>query len=159
MRFAFPLPSFFSSHGRSKGKAEQRWQRKGPNGSMEGQSETPYPIPQNNNSLTQLPQAAQIGKEYEAQGGDYENEPGSKNKPEKGPPQKKSEATKSKETKAETNGDSKGTEKKTGNAKKESKPKKEPMKGVRSSSRQAAAGEKRKSSGGDGKESAKKARK
>jgi len=38
--------------------------------------------------------AAKIGKEYEAQGGDYENEPGSKNKPEKGPPQKKSESTK-----------------------------------------------------------------
>jgi len=38
--------------------------------------------------------AAKIGKEYEAQGGDYENEAGSKNKPEKGPPQKKSEATK-----------------------------------------------------------------
>jgi len=41
-----------------------------------------------------LLEAAKIGKEYEAQGGDYENEAGSKNKPEKGPPQKKSEATK-----------------------------------------------------------------
>jgi hypothetical protein len=50
-------------------------------------------------SLTaQLLQAAQIGKEYEARGGDYENEPGSKNKPKKGPPEKKSESTKSKET-------------------------------------------------------------
>ncbi|PMD62707.1 uncharacterized protein K444DRAFT_627596 [Hyaloscypha bicolor E] len=44
--------------------------------------------------------AAKIGKEYEARGGDYENEPGSKNKPEKGPPQKKSEATKKAETSA-----------------------------------------------------------
>jgi hypothetical protein len=123
---------------------------------MEGQSDL---SPQNNNSLTQHPQAAQIGKEYEAQGGDYENEPGTKNKPEKGPPQKKSDATKSEETKAGTNADARGTENKAGKAKKVSKPKKEPTKGVRSSARQAAVGEKRKSSGGDGKEPAKKARK
>lgn len=43
-------------------------------------------------SLVEQSQAAKIGKEYEARGGDYENEPGSKDKPEKGPPQKKSEA-------------------------------------------------------------------
>ncbi|KAH8678613.1 hypothetical protein BGZ60DRAFT_401442 [Tricladium varicosporioides] len=34
--------------------------------------------------------ATKIGKEYEARGGDYENEPGSKDRPQKGPPQKKS---------------------------------------------------------------------
>lgn len=44
-------------------------------------------------------QAAKIGKEYEAKGGDYENEPGSKNKPQKGPPEKKSEEEKKSETK------------------------------------------------------------
>lgn len=46
--------------------------------------------------------AAKIGKEYEAQGGDYDNEAGSKNKPEKGPPTKKSEAQKKDESKVST---------------------------------------------------------
>lgn len=50
---------------------------------------------------SQLAQANQIGKEYEARGGDYKNEPGSKNKPKRGPPEEKSEATKSEETEAE----------------------------------------------------------
>jgi hypothetical protein len=35
-----------------------------------------------------------LAKEYEAQGGGYENEAGSKDKPEKGYPQPKSEARK-----------------------------------------------------------------
>ena len=34
-------------------------------------------------------QAAKLSKEYEKQGGDYENEPGSKNKPKKGTPEPK----------------------------------------------------------------------
>lgn len=33
--------------------------------------------------------ATKLAKEYEKQGGDYENEPGSKNKPKKGEPEKK----------------------------------------------------------------------
>jgi hypothetical protein len=45
-------------------------------------------------------QAAKISKEYEAQGGEYENEAGSKNKPVKGPPQKKTEKEKSDEMKS-----------------------------------------------------------
>jgi hypothetical protein len=43
--------------------------------------------------------AAKISKEYEARGGDYENEPGSKDKPQKGPPVKKSEEEKKSESK------------------------------------------------------------
>ncbi|KAI0395539.1 hint-domain-containing protein [Xylariaceae sp. FL0594] len=39
-----------------------------------------------------------LAKEYEKQGGDYENEPGSKNEPKKGPPERKSEAKKERET-------------------------------------------------------------
>lgn len=35
-----------------------------------------------------------MAKEYEAQGGDYENEAGSKNEPERGAPHHKSEAKK-----------------------------------------------------------------
>ena len=46
-----------------------------------------------------LPQAAKAAKEYEERGGDYENEPGSKDKPKKGPPEQKSETTKAKEMK------------------------------------------------------------
>ncbi|TVY82467.1 hypothetical protein LSUE1_G003468 [Lachnellula suecica] len=47
----------------------------------------------------EVQQANKIGKEYEARGGDYENEPGSKDKPEKGAPVKKSNAEKEAETK------------------------------------------------------------
>lgn len=43
-------------------------------------------------------QASKLAKEYEKQGGDYENEPGSKNKPKKGNPQPKSESKKKSET-------------------------------------------------------------
>jgi len=43
--------------------------------------------------------AAKISKEYEARGGDYENEPGSKDKPQKGPPVKKTEEEKKDESK------------------------------------------------------------
>lgn len=39
-------------------------------------------------------QASKLAKQYEAQGGDYENEAGSKNEPEKGAPHHKSEARK-----------------------------------------------------------------
>ncbi|TVY34325.1 hypothetical protein LOCC1_G008279 [Lachnellula occidentalis] len=46
--------------------------------------------------------AAKIGKEYESRGGDYTNEPGSKDKPQKGTPVKKSPAEKKSETKEET---------------------------------------------------------
>lgn len=37
---------------------------------------------------------AAIAKEYEAEGGDYENQPGSKNKAKKGAPQQKDDAGK-----------------------------------------------------------------
>lgn len=42
-------------------------------------------------------QANKLAKEYEKQGGDYENEPGSKNEPKKGSPQHKSEGKKKSE--------------------------------------------------------------
>ncbi|OHX00432.1 hypothetical protein CSPAE12_00803 [Colletotrichum incanum] len=42
--------------------------------------------------------ASKLAKEYEKQGGGYENEPGSKNEPKKGEPQKKSESKKKAET-------------------------------------------------------------
>jgi hypothetical protein len=43
-------------------------------------------------------QASKLAKEYEKQGGGYENEPGSKNEPKKGEPENKTEAKKKKET-------------------------------------------------------------
>jgi hypothetical protein len=46
-------------------------------------------------------QASKLAKEYEAQGGEYENEAGSKNEPKKGAPQHKSEAKKKAETEDE----------------------------------------------------------
>jgi hypothetical protein len=86
---------------RGKTTTQQRRQWKRQNGSMEGTSPSLYPKFQIEiTELIRKPQAAKIGKEYEARGGDYENEPGSKNKPEKGPPQKKSAATKKAETSA-----------------------------------------------------------
>ncbi|RYC60173.1 hypothetical protein CHU98_g6028 [Xylaria longipes] len=42
--------------------------------------------------------ANKLAKEYEKQGGSYENEPGSKNEPRKGKPQAKSESKKEAET-------------------------------------------------------------
>ncbi|KAF9874733.1 hypothetical protein CkaCkLH20_07870 [Colletotrichum karsti] len=42
--------------------------------------------------------ASKLAKEYEKQGGDYENEAGSKNEPKKGEPEKKSESKKKAET-------------------------------------------------------------
>ncbi|RYP87658.1 hypothetical protein DL770_004737 [Monosporascus sp. CRB-9-2] len=42
--------------------------------------------------------ASKLAKEYEKRGGDYENEPGSKNEPRKGTPRPKSEAKKASET-------------------------------------------------------------
>lgn len=44
-------------------------------------------------------QASKLAKEYEAKGGSYENESGSKNEPEKGTPKPKSDAKKGKEVK------------------------------------------------------------
>lgn len=43
-------------------------------------------------------QASKLAKEYENQGGDYENESGSKNEPKKGAPEHKSENKKKMET-------------------------------------------------------------
>lgn len=43
-------------------------------------------------------QASKLAKEYEKQGGDYENEAGSKNEPKKGEPEAKSESKKKSET-------------------------------------------------------------
>ncbi|KAE9371344.1 hypothetical protein N431DRAFT_441361 [Stipitochalara longipes BDJ] len=103
--------------------------------------------------------AAKIGKEYEARGGDYENEPGSKDKPEKGPPQKKSEATKKAETsksksaskakpqddeeevddkdeKPKANEGKKARGRPKGDGAKATKEKKEPRQGERASARQ-----------------------
>ena len=107
-------------------------------------------------------QAAKIGKEYEARGGDYENEAGSKNKPEKGPPQKKSEAEKKAEsTNAKTAGDGDGEEKPKANEKKKGtgrpksgegapvkKEKKVAREGLRKSSRQAGKSAENGSDGG-----------
>lgn len=45
--------------------------------------------------------ASKLAKEYEKQGGDYENEAGSKNEPKKGEPQHKSEGKKSRELEEE----------------------------------------------------------
>jgi hypothetical protein len=45
--------------------------------------------------------ASKLAKEYEKQGGEYENEAGSKNEPKKGDPQPKSESKKKKETQEE----------------------------------------------------------
>lgn len=42
--------------------------------------------------------ASKLAKEYEKQGGGYENEPGSKNEPKKGAPEPKSESKKEAET-------------------------------------------------------------
>ncbi|MCJ1286792.1 hypothetical protein MMC26_006138 [Xylographa opegraphella] len=44
--------------------------------------------------------ASKLAKEYEKEGGTYENEAGSKNEPEKGTPEHKSESKKEKEVKA-----------------------------------------------------------
>ncbi|KAK7708091.1 hypothetical protein SLS64_006913 [Diaporthe eres] len=48
--------------------------------------------------LLQTDLASKLAKEYEKQGGGYENEPGSKNEPKKGDPEPKSESKKKKET-------------------------------------------------------------
>ncbi|KAB5566723.1 hypothetical protein GE09DRAFT_1107986 [Coniochaeta sp. 2T2.1] len=45
--------------------------------------------------------ASKLAKEYEGQGGEYENEAGSKNEPEKGVPHHKSEAKKKAELEEE----------------------------------------------------------
>ncbi|KAL5346648.1 hypothetical protein ACLOAV_008355 [Pseudogymnoascus australis] len=75
--------------------------------------------------------AAKISKEYEARGGDYENVQGSKNKAQKGPPEKKSAAQE---------GDDTAIGRPIGNGsverRKRGKNEKEPRKGTRSSARQ-----------------------
>lgn len=43
-------------------------------------------------------QASKLAKEYEKQGGGYENEEGSKNEPKKGEPEPKSDSKRKKET-------------------------------------------------------------
>lgn len=48
--------------------------------------------------LLMLVKANKLAKEYEKQGGGYENEAGSKNEPKKGEPQAKSESKKKAET-------------------------------------------------------------
>jgi hypothetical protein len=48
-----------------------------------------------------MSQASKLAKEYEKQGGDYDNEAGSKNEPKKGEPQHKSEGKKSRELEEE----------------------------------------------------------
>ncbi|KFY04055.1 hypothetical protein V494_00421 [Pseudogymnoascus sp. VKM F-4513 (FW-928)] len=75
--------------------------------------------------------AAKIGKEYEARGGDYEDVPGSKNKAQKGPPEKKSAAQKEDGTAIERPSGSG-----SGERRKKEKKEKEPRKGTRSSARQ-----------------------
>lgn len=49
-------------------------------------------------TLTKSLKASKLAKEYEKQGGEYENEAGSKNEPKKGAPQHKSESKKKAET-------------------------------------------------------------
>ncbi|KKY29483.1 hypothetical protein UCDDA912_g10598 [Diaporthe ampelina] len=49
-------------------------------------------------SRTSREGASKLAKEYEKQGGGYENEPGSKNEPKKGNPEPKSDSKKKKET-------------------------------------------------------------
>ncbi len=101
-------------------------------------------------------QAAKVGKEYEVRGGDYENEPASKDKAEKGPPENKSEATKKVEISAKQDGDGekpkanegkkqRGRPKADSSASRPAKAKKEPRKGERTSARQK--GEKAETSG------------
>jgi hypothetical protein len=112
-------------------------------------------------------QAAKIGKEYETRGGDYENTPGSKDKPKKEPPEKKPGASREEEKKAQKkdaerdpdetedagdDGDDGGVEKEEeklkGNERRkatsrlkggEKKERKVPANGTRSSARQAEA--------------------
>lgn len=45
-----------------------------------------------------MQQASKLAKEYEKQGGDYENEAGSKNEPKKGAPEAKSKSKRKAET-------------------------------------------------------------
>lgn len=83
-----------------------------------------------------------MAKEYEKQGGSYESEPGSKNKPKTGPPEPISEDEREadaqregKEDKPKANSGKKATTKKDAGKAKTPKNKKEPTKGTRSSSR------------------------
>ncbi|KAI9733809.1 MAG: hypothetical protein M1818_007076 [Claussenomyces sp. TS43310] len=101
-------------------------------------------------SLTRCPplntQASKVAKEYEKQGGDYEDEAGSKNKPEKGPPQHKSPAS-SKAAAAAAAGDKdKDGAAAPKKAKAAKSKKEEPAQGSRTSARQAAQAKKRKDS-------------
>ncbi|KFY71847.1 hypothetical protein V498_10124, partial [Pseudogymnoascus sp. VKM F-4517 (FW-2822)] len=75
--------------------------------------------------------AAKIAKEYEARGGDYEDVPGSKNKAQKGPPEKKSAAEKEDDTAI-----GRPSKSGSGECRKKEKKEKEPRKATRSSARQ-----------------------
>merc|ERR1711881_623546 len=101
--------------------------------------------------------AAQLSKEYEARGGGYENEGGSKNEPKKGTPEPKSDKKKEKDEEKEDSSKDKKEEKEASTEKsdkenqgpkkqekanekkprKEQKAKSEPREGTRKSSRQA----------------------
>lgn len=63
--------------------------------------------------------AAQLSKEYEARGGGYENEGGSKNEPKKGTPEPKSDQKKEKEVKGSSKKKSEGEKADSGNQGKE----------------------------------------
>lgn len=81
---------------------------------------------------TDKQQAAQLSKEYEAKGGGYENESGSKNEPKKGTPEPKSDSKKDKEVKGSSKKkEDKKDEKKEGSTEKsdkENQPKEEKKK-------------------------------
>ena len=66
--------------------------------SLEGQSSPLHPSVMS--SCISFTQATKLSKEYEKEGGGYENEAGSKNEPKKGAPKPKTEDKKSKETKS-----------------------------------------------------------
>ncbi|MCJ1339510.1 hypothetical protein MMC09_004800 [Bachmanniomyces sp. S44760] len=72
-----------------------------------------------------LSQAGKISKEYEAQGGGYENEPGSKNEPKAGAPEHKSDSKKEEEVKgSETKADGEKEDKPKANSGKKATTKK-----------------------------------
>ena len=92
------------------------------------------------------PQASKLSKEYEKEGGGYENVAGSKNEPAKGPPEAKSEAIKKEEVKTDNqekdtkekpkaNSAKKATGKKGDSKTKAPKEKKELATGTRKSTR------------------------
>ncbi|KAL1639829.1 hypothetical protein SLS58_007573 [Diplodia intermedia] len=95
-------------------------------------------------------QSAELSKEYEKQGGDYENEPGSKNEPKKGAPQEKPGKKRQREVKEseqEADGDGSGGEDeavKKGSGKKARAGKKDDAKEAKASTKGGAKGSKEK---------------